>query len=247
MIKSIIVDDEQLAIDTLTWQLKEFCSSIEVVATFTNPEEALRFIEANNFDVCFLDIDMPEMNGFEMIEKLSAISFDIIFTTAYNEYAIKAFKVSAFDYLLKPIDEDELVATMTKYQNQSLAATNNADKFELLLSQITAQSEYTDRIALSTQEGLHFIKVDEIIRLESFKNYTTLHLVDKSPVVVSKTLKDVELLLNPKYFYRVHKSHTVHLRMVEMYIRGVGGSLKLINGDLVPVSKRKKDELLRLL
>jgi two-component system LytT family response regulator len=242
-ITAIIIDDEQLAIETLSWQLKEFCPAIHLLNSFTNPIHAQQFLQNNEVDLCFLDIDMPEMNGFEFLQFWTKPPFDIIFTTAYSEFAIKAFKVAAFDYLLKPIDEEELLQTIHKYQNQQ-QGKRLQDQLSLLYQQLHTPSSFSDRIALSTQEGVYMIAVKNIIRLEADNNYTTVIIEDRSPIVLSKTLKEVESLLDPTIFLRVHQSHTIQLSKIEIYHRGRGGSLRMSNDDIVPVSKQKKEQLL---
>lgn len=245
MKKAIIVDDEQLAIDTLRWQIKEFCTGLEIVESFTNPIHALEYLQEHTVDLCFLDIDMPEMSGFDLLKRLGDYSFDVIFTTAFDQYAINAFKVSALDYLLKPIDEEELAQTVKKYLESSKKSYER--QIELMLEQLRTRKSYSGRIALGTAEGVHFINVEKIIRLESDKNYTTIVLRDSKSIVVSKTIKDVEKLLDPDTFIRIHKSHVVNYNAIEVYHRGSGGEVELSNGDIIPVSKLRKEEITRRL
>lgn len=246
-ITCIIVDDEQLAIDTLKWQLKEFCVGIKIVKTFTNPINAQEYIQSNKVDLCFLDIDMPEMTGFQFLEFWNNDPpFDVIFATAYSEYAIQAFKVSALDYLLKPIDEEDLVQTINKYQKKKSPNPLN-DQLSLLLGQLNTPKDYPERIALPTMEGVHMVDITDISRLESDSNYTTVHLDSTRQIVVSKTLKEVESVLDPQLFLRIHQSHTINLKKVKLYQRGRGGNVTLDSGVLLPVSKNRKEELLRRL
>lgn len=248
-IKAIILDDEQLAIDTLIWQINNYCQEINIVGTFTNPLEAQKYIYANPIDLCFLDIDMPEMTGFEFIDLWDITPFDIIFTTAYSEHAIRAFKVSALDYLLKPIDEEELETALEKYTSsfKSPKTQDTNDQIKLLLNQLSNQEAYAERIALPTSEGVHFAHVKDILRLEADKNYTTVYFDEASPILLSKTLKEVEQLLDPERFFRVHQSHTIDLQKISIYHRGTGGSITMTNGDIIPVSKYRKTDLLRLM
>lgn len=246
-LKCVIIDDEQLAIDTLKWQLTEFCERIQVVETFTNPKMAYSFLEDNSIDLCFLDIDMPEMSGFDFLKLWeNNPPFDIIFATAYSEYAIKAFKVSALDYLLKPIDEEDLVLTVKKYKTKKHSDSLNA-QLSLLIHQLDNTQKYADRIALPTIEGVHLINTTDIYRLEADNNYTTLYLNSAPSLLVSKTLKEVEKILNPSTFFRIHQSHTINLKMVKLYQRGRGGNVTLEDGTVLPVSKNRKEELLRIL
>ena len=246
----MLIDDEELAIATLVWQLEEFCPEVEVVKTFTSPSVAYDYLAVNSgIDLCFLDIDMPEMSGFEFLRKWEqGPPFDVVFATAYNEFAIKAFKVSAFDYLLKPIDEEELVGTIQKYA-QKIASSDLTSKLDFLYQQLNlpSQKNYAIRISLPTREGIHLVNTDKIIRLEAFKNYTSVYAEGKSTIVVSKTIKDMEKLLDPTTFIRVHQSHVVNWQKISTYQRGQGGSLTLEDGTVIPVSKNKKHLVLEKL
>ncbi len=247
LITAVLIDDEQLALDTLQWQLKEFCPSVVVAASFTNPRLAYQYLCEHKVDVCFLDIDMPEMTGFEFLQQWETFHFDVIFATAYSEFAIQAFKVSAFDYLLKPIDEEDLIQTLEKYQHKK-QKPKVSEQLSLLLNQLHQPTQqYSTRIALATTEGIHLVDVNQIIRLEADKNYTTVHLLDRAPVIISKTLKEVECVLDPNRFFRVHQSHTIDLQKVDMYHKGRGGNVTLSNKDTIPVSKNKKASLLEKL
>lgn len=239
-IRAVLIDDEELSIASLSWQLKEFCPNVEVVNTFTSPTKAYEFLaDKQDITLCFLDIDMPEMSGFDFLELWQGTPpFDVIFTTAYNEFAIQAFKVSAVDYLLKPIDEEELITTIKKYsQNNHWNA-----KMHLLYQQLQLPQSppYSARISVSTREGIHLIETKHILYLEAFKNYTSIFIEGKPTIVVSKTLKDIEQLLAPSVFLRVHQSYIVNWQKVITYQRGQGGTLILVNGQEIPVSKNKK-------
>ncbi len=230
-IKAVLIDDEELAIASLKWQLTEFCPQVELVATFTSPKKAFNFLEnRQDINLCFLDIDMPEMSGFDFLKLWEqSPPFDVIFATAYNEFAIKAFKVSAFDYLLKPIDEDELMGTIVKYNKKIIPGDWNT-KIDLLFRNLQNTNTYPDRISLSTREGVHLVNVPQIIHLEAYKNYTTVYLKNQSSIVVSKTIKEFESLLDPFTFIRVHQSHIINWQEVSTYQRGQNGSLLLTDG-----------------
>lgn len=244
-IKTVLVDDEELAIASLKWQMEEFCPQVEIVATFTSPRLAFNFLEdRKDIQLCFLDIDMPEMSGFDFLKLWEKPPpFDVIFATAYNEFAIKAFKVSAFDYLLKPIDEEELMNTIQKFNNK-LEKSDWNKKINLLYQSLNQTTSYPDRISLATREGVHLVSVDQIIHLEAYKNYTSVYLQQQGTIVVSKTIKDIEQLLDPTVFVRVHQSHIVNWQQVSTYQRGQNGSLVLTNGKQIPVSKQKKNIVL---
>jgi two-component system, LytTR family, response regulator len=186
---------------------------------------------------------MPDMTGFNMLEQLEAIGFDIIFTTAFDQYAIKAFRFSAVDYLLKPIDMDELKEAVHKFrQRREGAQPQQYEQFNSLFHQITLK-----KIALPMQEGLMFVNIDDIIRLQSTSNYTTFYLSNKKSIMVSKTLGDFETLLEPHYFYRTHNSHIINLAHAEKYLKGEGGTVVMSDKSEIEVSRRKKEEFLKKL
>ncbi|WP_291723840.1 LytR/AlgR family response regulator transcription factor [Bernardetia sp.] len=252
MIQSILIDDEKLALQTLKWQLEEFCEGIEVIEVFDNPIKATEFLRKNEIDLCFLDIEMPEMSGFEFLKQWENIPFDLIFTTAYNQFAIQAFRASACDYLLKPIDEDDLVDALEKYKKRFYDKGKNQNNH--LNQQLQALSEQLqnpiskEKIPLPTAEGVHIVAQKDIIRLEADKNYTHIFCKDGKQVLVSKTIKDLESSLNPSLFIRIHQSHIINLDCVSLYKKGKsGGSITLEDNTLLPVSKSKKEDLMEKL
>ena len=243
-LKAIIVDDEQHCIDTLTWQIQEFCPAVEIIMALDSPVEAVDVIQQESPDLLFLDVEMPDMTGFELLNKVKSLNPKVIFTTAHDKFAVQAFKVSAVDYLVKPIDDDELQNAVKKVQQQQ--SRDNEALFEHLLNQIQGQ-KIDNRIYLPTLDGLEFVDSENIIRCESDSNYTTFYLRDQQKIVVSKTLKEVEELLDKKRFFRVHHSHIVNLDEVQKYVKGDGGHLVMKNREIVPVSRRRKQELLSFL
>lgn len=246
-LKAIIIDDELLAIDTLAWQLKNFCHNVEVLNRFTNPLLAYKWLQTHSVDLCFLDIDMPELSGFDFLKLFGDhISFDVIFTTAYSEYAIEAFKVSAIDYLLKPIDEEDLVNTVEKYRQRHLQSVNQK-QLHSILQQLQTPKPHKNHIALPTLEAIHVIDINDIIRIQADNNYTTLILHGDKKLIVSKTLKEIDSLLDPELFIRVHQSHSVSVNNIVSYQKGRGGNLTMIDGAIIPVSKNKKEAVLRWL
>ncbi len=244
-IKCIILDDEKLAIDTLKWQLKEFCDKIEIVESFTNPVAATDFLKNNQtqIDVCFLDIEMPEMNGFEFLNqwKNLIIPFDVIFTTAYNDFAVKAFRTNACDYLLKPIDEDDLIDAIQNYREKHHTIKNKenlANQIQSLAKQLNYNlyNLSNEKISLPTSEGVHVVPLHTIIRLEADKNYTHVFCKDNKKILISKTIKELEINLNPSLFVRIHQSHIVNLNCITMYKKGKnGGSIILEDNTFLPV------------
>lgn len=193
----------------------------------------------------FLDIEMPKMNGFRFVETLTEYEGEIIFITAYNQFAIEAMRISAFDYLVKPVSIDDLQNAINRLQEQRTKHTK--ERLNILKQSIGEQKGQENKIAVPTAEGLEFIVIKNIIRIESSTNYSRLYLMNRQPLLVTKLLKDFEELLMPYRFFRVHNSHLINLNYISKYIRGDGGHVVMENGDLVDISRRKKEEFLSLL
>ncbi len=193
----------------------------------------------------FLDVEMPRMNGFEMLERLPLVNFDIIFTTSYDQYALKAIRFSAIDYLLKPVDREELQKAVQKVIHRSRRTI--AQQVEILMQRLHQPSKSIGKIALPTMEGLQMISVESIISCESDSNYTILLLKSKKKIIVSCTLKEIEEVLEDHSFARVHRSYLVNLNEVEKYVKGEGGYLIMSDGSMVDVYRNKKESLLRRL
>ncbi|MBS1565110.1 MAG: response regulator transcription factor [Bacteroidetes bacterium] len=243
-LKTIIVDDNFNSLQNLQQKLAEFCPDIEVLAMSQSPEEAITLIRQLGPDVVFLDIEMPRMNGFRMLDELEEYDFDIVFTTAYDHYAIDAIRISAFDYLTKPIaikDLQNAVARLVKTHD-----LQTRQKFELLRQTFGEVHSQEERIAVPVGDGLEFLPIHDILRIESSSNYSKLFLHDGRSMVVTRLLKDFESMLSSYRFYRVHHSHLVNLRYVRKYIRGDGGQVVMQNGDVIDVARRKKEEFLKL-
>lgn len=244
MIRAVIVDDEKHCSESLKLLAEKYVEGIRIVAEINDPILAIDVLEQEKPDLLFLDIEMPKMNGFELLKQLQLENLDIIFTTAYDEFAIEAFKVSAIDYLLKPIEREQLVNAVAKFKK----FRNDKDfgeRFRIFLSRYGSQApRVLGKIALPTQEGFEFIKQEDIIRCESDSNYTTVFLETEKNIVVSRTLKDVESMLDPDSFVRVHHSHLINLRHIRKYHKGSGGVIVMDNGDNVSVSRSKKSEFL---
>lgn len=240
-IKAIIVDDEALAITSLSILIEEHFKNIEIVGTAGSVSQGVELVEKHRPDILFLDIEMPSGSGFEVVEKTSYLKYKLIFTTAYNEYAVKAFKVNAIDYLLKPIDEIELIKAVQKVIDQRVETTNRAD-FGRLLNGMDTQ-----RISIPTKEGYDLIDCSDLVRVESDSNYTWFHFTNKNKTLVSKTLKDVEKQLEKFNFIRVHNSHLVNPKYIVRYIKSDGGYLILSDNAMIPVSKQKRQTLLDLI
>lgn len=246
MIKAILIDDEENCLKMLEWEIGNACSNVEVVALCDSGKEGLRAIKTYQPDVIFLDIDMPYMNGFEMLELVPSLDFDIIFTTAYDQYAVKAFKTSAIDYLLKPIDAEELAKAVEKIRTKS-AKDKDSNKVGFLMNQLEdIRKNDLKNIALPTFEGFVFIALEKIIYCQSDNSYTHVILEDEKNLFISKSLKEMEQILDNGSFFRVHNSFIINLNKIKNYVKSDGGYLIMKNGDQVKVSRGKKDILLSL-
>jgi two-component system LytT family response regulator len=243
MIRSIIIDDERHSCDALKMLLDKCCTQVQVTAICYSGADAIEKINEIKPDLIFLDIEMPNMNGFQMLEQLSKIDFEIIFTTSYDQYAITAFKFSALDYLLKPVDREELEKAVQKVSKKINPAISQ--QLEILLQKINQPAIPVQRIALPTMQGLEFVPVDSIIHCASSNNYTEFFLADKKRLLVSRTLKETEDMLTDHAFLRVHHSHIVNLNAISRYIKGEGGYLIMADGSSVDVSRSRKELLMQ--
>jgi two-component system LytT family response regulator len=244
MIKAIIIDDEVHCLDTLNILINDFCPEIRVADRCISGEKALESIENIKPDLIFLDIEMPTMNGFELLEHFEQIPFSLIFTTGYDKYAIKAIRFSALDYLLKPVDSKELIAAVHKVQLQKYPPS--VEQFHMLLDHIQHRDGSLTKIAVPTAEGFELIPTDQLVNFEANNNYTHIYLKNKTRITACRTLKDMEEQLQEfGNFIRVHHSYIVNLNEVSKYIRGEGGYLVMSDGSTINVSKSRKELLLR--
>ncbi len=241
-LKAIIVDDELDSITALKWELEEFSDKIEIIDSFQNPQEAISSIKANRPDVLFLDIQMPEMDGFELIRKVKGYFNQVIFITAFDEFAVQAFKVSAIDYILKPVEPEALKKCIDKLKKQ-YAQDIIEEQFELLFDKLNKKNKI-DKIALSTLDGLEFVKPSQILYCKSDSNYTFVFINNKKKILVSKTLKEIENSLVSQNFFRVHHSYLVNLNFLEKYYRGKSAYVVMEGGKQIPVSRNKKSDFL---
>jgi two-component system LytT family response regulator len=245
VLKAILVDDELSSLQNLQYKILEYCPTVKVVAQTQNPEEAVRLIQQFKPDVIFLDIEMPRMSGFKMLEQIAEVDFEVIFTTAYNHYAINAIRISAFDYLVKPVSIEELQNTVERLGFSSVK--KNRERAEMLKKNLSSPKSQEDNIALPANDGLEFIQIKQIIRIESSSNYSKVVLQSGQQLLVTRQLKDFEELLQEYRFYRVHHSHLINLNFIAKYIRGDGGQIAMRNGDVIDVSRRKKEVFLKLI
>ena len=244
MIKAVIIDDEPKAIQGLSWELCNFSNDLEVVATFTEPEKAIPYLKSSKIDCLFLDIEMPTMDGFQFLEKLENKDFAIVITTAYNEYAITALKKEAIDYLLKPIDTDDLADTIVKIKKYN-SKNFSADKFEDMLLKFNNKLHHK-KITINTDGKLVFLEPKDIFYVESDGNYSTLHLSENKKIVVTKKLKEINELLPSDHFFRIHNSYIINLNKIKEFLKS-DGYIVLENNTKIPVSRQRKSEFLEKL
>lgn len=246
MIRGIIVEDEKHSRETLTGMLERYCKNVEVIAEAESYRRGLELIRKHSPDVVFLDIQMPDGSGFRLLEELDKINFAIIFTTAFDQFAIKAIKYSALDYLLKPIDPDELVHAIKKVE-QKLNKSEVNDNIRVLLENIRSKENDPHKIVLSTSEKIHIIETDQILRCESDNYYTNFFLTDGKNILISKTLKENEELLSDHNFIRPHKSHLVNVKYIKGFLKNDGGYIEMTDGSRIPVSRRKREKIIEII
>jgi two-component system LytT family response regulator len=241
MIHAVIVDDEPKAIQSLSWELTNFSNEISILETFSNPENALVFLKHNTPDCLFLDIQMPTMDGFQFLDRLSNRDFPVIITTAYDEYAIKALKHEAIDYLLKPIDSDDLNETIEKIKKFN-SKRFSIDRFEQLLLN-TNNAPAHQKITINSDGKLIFMNIEDIIFVQSDGNYSTIHLVNNQKMVVTKKLKDINHILPECSFFRTHNSYIVNLHKIKEFLK-TEGYLVMESNHKIPVARQRKSEFL---
>jgi len=243
MVRAVIIDDESNIRQLLTSIIEQECSKVQIVGEADSVAAGIRIIQEFKPDLVFLDIKLPDGAGFDILTKISNIDFNIIFVTAYDEYAVKAFEFCAIDYILKPIDSDVLKRAVKRATHIMTAELSL--KMNTLLSNLDKKED--KKIVFKTSEQVHVIRVKDIICLESDQNYTTVNIIDDKRIVISKTLKEYETLLVPYNFFRVHRSHLINPSYIEGYERADGGTIIMKNGHRIPVSSRKKDLVLEYL
>jgi two-component system LytT family response regulator len=244
MIKAVIVDDEPKAIQSLSWELTHFSDEIEVINTFSNPEDAIDYLNYNTPDCLFLDIQMPTMDGFQFLEKLSNKDFPVVITTAYNEFAIKALKHEAIDYLLKPIDSDDLNDTIKKIKRYK-SKNFTSSKIEEALSNFNAKYEQK-KITINTDGKLIFLNIDDVLFVESDGNYSTIVTTNGQKLLITKKLKEVNELLPEHYFFRIHNSYIINLNKIKEFIKNEG-YVVMESNHKIPVARQRKSDFLEKL
>lgn len=245
MITCILIDDEKNALEMMEWLLTTYCPQVEILAMCTSAQEGIAAINKLRPNVIFLDIEMPKMNGFDMLEQFDKLFFDVVFCTAYDQFAIKAFKYSALNYLLKPVDPDDLKATIARIEERKGLPTKA--QFELLLQSMRQPLRATpQRIALTTGDGMLFVHTAEIIYCEAESNYTTVVLQGGKKVVVSKVLKDIDEALSGPDFCRVHSSYLININHIKKYVRGDGGYLVMDDDTTISISRNRRQDFMEL-
>lgn len=239
-----ILDDEVHCVESLVLNLRQLFPAAEILYKGTKPQEALAILPKLKVDLLFLDVEMPGMNGFEFLEQMSDLKFDVIFTTAYSQYAVKAFKAKAVNYLLKPVDETELLEAVTQWQNEQKKDTQKG--LDELLEYLKKEGSLKNKIAVPVSDGYEFIEIEDILYCQSQNNYTYLFLKDNKKVILSKTLKEFENLLEKYYFLRIHKSYLINPNYIKKYNRNDGGYLIMDDGISIPVSRNRKDLITHL-
>lgn len=238
----IIIDDEKHCIKTLSKLLETNFPEVKIMATCSESLKAFDLIQLHKPNFIFLDIEMPKLNGFDLLAKFDQLFFDVIFTTAYDRYALKAIKYSALDYLLKPIAKEELAIAIQKLESK----LNPISKAQLDLAAAVRNRQMPDTIALPSAEGLTFALINEIVHCMADGGYSRVFMSDKSEILISKTLGDVEELLAEYSFFRIHHSSLINLKQVKKYIRGEGGEVIMSNGQSLPVARTRKNDFLNI-
>jgi two-component system, LytTR family, response regulator len=243
MLKAIIIDDEEHCINTLQWNINQsYKEEIEIIAVTASAVEGLKLVNEHKPDILFLDIEMPHLNGIDLANMIQHNETSIVFTTAYDQYAIQAIKLNALDYLLKPVDEEELGKVIIKIKQQ-----NSADyKNQIKNLQEAHKSKILNKIALNNMNGFTLVAFEDIIYIKGENTYSNFFLTKGSKILISKTLAAVQEMLDMNLFYRVHKSFIINLKHVSKYIKGDGGDVVMSDGTTIAVSRNKKDDFLTL-
>ena len=246
MINAILIDDEVTGLEALQMAIENYCPDVLIRGVYKTPQQGLEGIKLVNPDLVFLDIQMPQMSGFDLLQLASPVTFDVIFVSAHDQYAIKAIKFSALDYLLKPVDVDDLINAVRKVKDK-LNGNSNFYQFQSVLNNIQLKSRNVENLAVPSSDGLDFFNTQDIIYCKADGSYTVIMLKNNKHVLVCKNLLDFENLLIVSGFCRVHHSYLINLRHVQKYIKGEGGYVILTDNHYVDISRRKKEEFLALL
>lgn len=242
MLRAILIDDEPNAIGLLTLRLTQHCPQVTVVASCTSSHKGIQAILDHRPDVVFLDIEMPQMNGFQVLEAVAGIAFSLVFVTAYDRFALKAFRYSAVDYLLKPIDTQELIQAVKRVEKNQKTAPEQIDH---LRGQLTGPiKNLPDRIALPYQNGVAFVNLKDILYCESDDNHTKFYLADGQHYLATKSMREIQDLLEERDFLRVHRQYLINLSHIKKFVKGEGNYIVMTNQQSIPVSRTQKDRLM---
>jgi len=246
MIRTIIIEDEPVSREMLTLMLQRYKDDIEIIDTCSNPTDGIESIAKHEPDLIFLDIQMPKMNGFDMLKKIPSINFEVIFTTAFDQYAINAIRISALDYLLKPVDDEDLAVAINKCKER-LQSKKPGKQFENLFNNLSNKNPLDKTLALAASDGISFVKMCDILRVEANGRYAKFFLLNKETILISKTLGDFEEILSANQFFRIHDSSIINLNHVKKYIRGDGGTVILSDNTELDVARRRKEDFIKLI
>ena len=245
MIRCVLIDDESNSLEMMEWLLKTYCPQVKIEAMCNAASKGIEAINKYKPDLVFLDIEMPHMNGFDMLEQFDKLFFDVVFCTAYDQFAIRAFKYSALNYLLKPIDPEDLKETIRRIEEKKSAPSR--EQIELLFESIKQTVKPTaQRIALTTGDGMIFVPTQDIVYCQAESNYTSVVLAGGKKIVVSKVLKEIDEALSGPDFFRVHNSYLINLNQISKFVRGDGGYVIMADGATVSISRSRRQEFMEL-
>jgi two-component system LytT family response regulator len=245
MIRCVLIDDESNSLEMMEWLLKTYCPQVVIEAMCNSAEKGIEAINHYKPDLVFLDIEMPKMNGFDLLEQFDKLTFDVVFCTAYDQFAIKAFRYSALNYLLKPVDPDDLKKTIERIEEKKAIPTR--EQLDLLMQSVHQANKQTiGRIALTTNDGMIFVSTADILYCAAESNYTAISLAGGKKVLVSKVLKDIDEALNGPDFYRIHNSYLVNINHIKKFVRGEGGYVIMDDGTSIGISRSRRQEFMEL-
>ena len=239
-LKTIIIDDEQNAVDFIFSIIGEYCPGLEVIGKAFNITEGVERIQELKPDLVFLDVEMPNGTGFDLLANFPEKNFDVVFITAFNHYAIRAIKFSAVDYILKPINISEFIEAVNRViQKRADSTSRNNENFKILMENL--KTSLPSRLAIPTSDGMEYLNPKDIVRIEADRSYTWFYLSPNRKILVSKHLKEFQELLSDRYFFRSHNSHLINLKYVRKYVRRDGGYIEMQDGSEIPISRNRKD------
>ncbi len=245
-IKTVIVDDEKTSRQVLHQMIAKYCPDAIVLGEASGCDEGIELITQVKPDLVFLDIQMPDGSGFNLLESFEKPTFDVIFVTAFDQYAIMAIRYSALDYLMKPVNPQELVQALDRFREKSVTGDINK-RLQVLMQNVGGGNMKPRKIVLSTSEGYHVVNPDDIVRCQSDSYYTNFYFSDGKRIIVSKTLKEFDEILSDFGFIRTHKSHLLNTKYIKSYLRADGGFIQMTDGTEIPVSRRKRDYIVEII